>query len=86
MSYVHEEAKIEWYCDSTNCNANDSTLYEFGVEVRYQMPADWCGVLMTSMSDGDYALLLCPSCSGAIKDKVTLPDAMHNPNNSIVGW
>lgn len=56
-------------CDWQGCAATAKSAIVDG-SPRYSMPEDWSGILMTSMSDGDYFGVLCPDHGGAIKDAI----------------
>lgn len=89
-----ESALVAFICDTNECGESHAEVL-FGLAIANSvrlspgeyMPDGWSGVLITSMDDGDYALLLCPKCSDELKGRVTLPWDEHgrNPNDLLVG-
>ena len=73
MGYEYRKTiayEIVWRCDWNGCDVEATTPEDSRREIKYQKPTDWCGVLMTSMLDGDYSILLCPEHSFRIKQSV----------------
>lgn len=82
-----EEDMYQWTCDWKDCTATVTNSGRRGIftsEVREVKPDDWSGVLITSMTDGDYCAVLCPDHSDGIKDNVV--DRITPENNQVVGW
>lgn len=84
MGFAYVEAQhtdlrlIRWTCDTYGCRATEDEP-DSGNQVKYLMPPEWSGVLVTSMSDGDYAYILCPTHTRDLHRKFNdSTDLQHN--------
>ena len=87
MSWEYKEAGVtQWDCDWQDCKSRASVkaLDSDPTDVKYLKPEDWSGVLITSMTDGDYCVVLCPEHSDGIKRNVVA--RMRPENMHVVGW
>jgi hypothetical protein len=83
MHTVADHTVVVWECDHENCNEQAITIFE-SIPMKQQVPKDWSGVLVTSMSDGDYMALFCPLHSERLKSSI---NTLGTSNNiQIVGF
>ena len=79
--------EMVWECDWDDCPetvTDPSTTSITRLDAKERMPADWSGMLITSMGDGDYAAVLCPAHADSIKRMVF--DRMQLHNGDVVGY
>jgi hypothetical protein len=81
--YDNEPEFFVYTCDWKECNATEKSP-DLDGSPKYSMPNDWSGVLMTSMSDGDYFGVLCPDHSYDIKESIA--DRMRDDTRLAVGY
>lgn len=87
MSWESKEVNVyQWDCDWQDCKSRASVKVLAGDsgDPKHSMPEDWSGVLITSMTDGDYCVVLCPEHSDDIKRNVVA--RMRPENMHVVGW
>lgn len=75
---------VRWTCDGRGCrNAED--VADSGDRLVSLKPAEWYGLLLTSMTDGDQGYVLCPDCSDRLFNSLS-PDADVFANLQAVGY
>jgi len=53
-------------------------------DIKYLLPPEWSGMLLTSMGDGDYAAILCTTHAALIA--IAVRERMRDRNGLVVGY
>jgi hypothetical protein len=70
-----------WTCDKDDCQNTDTGGSNGFRDLRDYMPEGWSAVLITSIDDGDYDLVLCPTHTRQLKHDAE----PHYSNRNLTG-